>query len=128
MSAMLRSLFVLAIASLDKSFFFQAADDPHGSPCARYWTKSPTPDRLRAMPAILGFLPISRTLSDAPSQAVAFSAARPALNVSLLACDMQDRIGFVRLLLQRLDSCGCRQYLQFDFAALSFVLHLFHDR
>jgi hypothetical protein len=35
MSAILRSLFVLAIASLDKSFFFQAADDPRGSPCAR---------------------------------------------------------------------------------------------
>src|SRR6266404_4115243 len=48
MSAILRSLFVLAIASLDKSFFFQAADDPRGSPCARYWTKSPPPDPLRA--------------------------------------------------------------------------------
>src|SRR6202158_4477751 len=48
MSAILRSLFVLAIASLDRSFFFQAADDPHGSPYARYWTKSPAPDRLQA--------------------------------------------------------------------------------
>src|SRR5208337_5020778 len=62
MSAMLRSLFVLAIASLDKSFFFQAADDPHGSPCARYWTKSPTPDRLRAqsVPGLISLGPVGK--------------------------------------------------------------------
>src|SRR6516225_356168 len=51
MSARLRSLLVLAIASLDESFFFRAADDPRGSPCARYWTKSPAADRLPAQSA-----------------------------------------------------------------------------
>ena len=58
MSAMLRWLLVLAIASLDGSFFFRAADDPRGSLCARYWTKSPAAVLLPAQsipgPIILG--------------------------------------------------------------------------
>ena len=46
----------------------------------------------------------------------------------LLACDMQDRVGVISSFLQRLDSSGCRQYVQFDFPAMRFTLYLVHDR
>lgn len=42
--------------------------------------------------------------------------------VQLLAGDAQDRIGLVWIFLQRLDSFACRQYGQFDFAAMRFAL------
>jgi hypothetical protein len=48
--------------------------------------------------------------------------------LQLLAGHVQDRIGLVWILLQRLDSFGCRQDGQSDFAAMRFTLHLFHDR
>jgi hypothetical protein len=41
---------------------------------------------------------------------------------------MQDRVGVISSLLQRLDSSGCRQYVQFDFPAMRFTFHLVHDR
>ena len=45
-----------------------------------------------------------------------------------LACDMQDRIGLIRIFLERLDRFCCRKYDQFDFAASGFALHLVHNR
>jgi hypothetical protein len=36
-----------------------------------------------------------------------------------LACDMLDITGFVRSLFERLDSCGCRHYVQFNSPAVS---------
>ncbi len=48
--------------------------------------------------------------------------------VQTLTCNVQDRIGLLWVFLQRLDSFGCRQYGQSDFAAMRFALHLFHDR
>ncbi len=41
---------------------------------------------------------------------------------------MQDRIGFVAILLQRSNRLSCRKDKQFNFAALSFELHVFHYR
>ena len=54
--------------------------------------------------------------------AVAGCAARAGL-----AGDVQDRVRFVRLLLQLLDSLGRREDEQFDLATHSFTLHFFHD-
>src|SRR5262249_4064235 len=45
-----------------------------------------------------------------------------------LACDVEDRVGPIRILLERLDRFDRRQYDQFDFAASGFALHLVHDR
>ena len=45
-----------------------------------------------------------------------------------LTCQMQDRVRPFRALLQDLDSFGCWQYLELDFAATSLAVHLFHHR
>jgi hypothetical protein len=41
---------------------------------------------------------------------------------------VQDGVGFVWVLLQRLDRLGSGKHKQFYFAALSLALHFFHDR
>src|SRR5208282_2894826 len=45
-----------------------------------------------------------------------------------LTCQMQDRVRPFWVLLKGLDSFGCRQYLELDFAAMSLAVHLFHHR
>jgi hypothetical protein len=43
-----------------------------------------------------------------------------------LLCNVQDRVGLNRILLERLDRFCRRQYDQFDFSAIGFVFHLVH--
>ena len=58
----------------------------------------------------------------------ALPLCRTVSQVHPLTCQMQDRVRPFRVLLQGLDSLGCRQYLQLDFAATSLAVHLFHHR
>src|ERR1700738_1821579 len=44
-----------------------------------------------------------------------------------LTCHVQDGVGLSKVLLQRFDRFGRRQYIQVDLALLSFALHFFHD-
>src|ERR1700730_1216824 len=50
------------------------------------------------------------------------------LTADKLACDVQNRVRLLGGLLQRPNSFSRRKYVQFDFSATSFPLHLVHDR